>query len=177
MHSLTCLKLVQWDDWRVKVVTEPTYFPASLPLRRVSVNSFGYGGTNGHVIIDNVDSVVPGYRPYRSIQESSESATQLFDEELDRPHLLAFSAYDKATLKRSIDSYSKTVSKVDLLDIAYTLNTRRSKLPYRAFAVCRKDSAQVDTSAAVESISEKGEPVNVAFAFTGMSSPNPINHI
>ncbi|KID64067.1 Beta-ketoacyl synthase, partial [Metarhizium hybridum] len=40
---------------------EPQYFPAHLPVRRVSVNSFGYGGTNGHFIVEGVESLVTGY--------------------------------------------------------------------------------------------------------------------
>ncbi|KAI9148767.1 Prosolanapyrone synthase [Paramyrothecium foliicola] len=47
---------------RTKVVTEPTPWPAHL-LRRVSINSFGYGGANAHCILDHPSVVIPGYRP------------------------------------------------------------------------------------------------------------------
>ncbi|KHO10628.1 Ribonuclease H-like protein [Metarhizium robertsii ARSEF 23] len=52
---------INWDDWNVKVPCEPQYFPAHLPVRRVSVNSFGYGGTNGHFIVEGVESLVTGH--------------------------------------------------------------------------------------------------------------------
>lgn len=41
--------------------TESIPWPAHLPIRRASVNSFGYGGTNAHIIIEAVDSVAPSY--------------------------------------------------------------------------------------------------------------------
>ncbi|KUL88399.1 hypothetical protein ZTR_04915 [Talaromyces verruculosus] len=34
---------INWKDWKVQVVTEPRPFPAHLPVKRVSVNSFGCG--------------------------------------------------------------------------------------------------------------------------------------
>ncbi|KAL8749595.1 MAG: hypothetical protein Q9199_007590 [Rusavskia elegans] len=46
------IKKINWKGWKVAVVKEPTPFPADPPVRRVSVNSFGYGGTNGHVLIE-----------------------------------------------------------------------------------------------------------------------------
>ena len=61
MLPMTNKQQVDWMGWKVKVVTEPTPFPAHLPVKRVSVNSFGYGGTNGHVIIEAVDSLLPNH--------------------------------------------------------------------------------------------------------------------
>ena len=52
---------VKWNEWNVRVNTEPIPWPAHLPIRRASVNSFGYGGTNAHIIIEAVDSVAPSY--------------------------------------------------------------------------------------------------------------------
>lgn len=43
---------INFDDCRVRIPHEVTPWPVS-GLRRVSVNSFGYGGTNGHVILDD----------------------------------------------------------------------------------------------------------------------------
>ncbi|RYC55186.1 hypothetical protein CHU98_g11026 [Xylaria longipes] len=45
---------------KVQVVTELRDWPKGLP-RRASVNSFGYGGANGHCILDHVNTVFPDY--------------------------------------------------------------------------------------------------------------------
>jgi acyl transferase domain-containing protein len=41
---------VDLKDGRLKIVTESTPWP-DLPIRRASINSFGYGGSNGHVSV------------------------------------------------------------------------------------------------------------------------------
>ncbi|KAI0853704.1 putative polyketide synthase [Daldinia vernicosa] len=46
---------------RVRVVTDMTPWPRN-KLRRVSINSFGYGGANAHCILDHPSLVVPGFR-------------------------------------------------------------------------------------------------------------------
>ncbi|MCJ1377213.1 hypothetical protein MMC17_000305 [Xylographa soralifera] len=55
---------IDFDLARVKVVTEMTPWPASKPIRRASVNSFGYGGANAHCILEGIESLVPGYKSY-----------------------------------------------------------------------------------------------------------------
>jgi len=41
---------VDLKDGRLKIVTESTPWP-DLPVRRASINSFGYGGSNAHVSV------------------------------------------------------------------------------------------------------------------------------
>lgn len=43
---------IDFDGWRIRVPTEPAPWPGA-GLRRASINSFGYGGTNSHTIIDD----------------------------------------------------------------------------------------------------------------------------
>ncbi|KAI5217919.1 hypothetical protein AUEXF2481DRAFT_7276 [Aureobasidium subglaciale EXF-2481] len=43
---------IPMEDWNLRVVDKLTPWPSSGP-RRVSINSFGYGGTNAHIIIDD----------------------------------------------------------------------------------------------------------------------------
>lgn len=43
---------IKFDDWRIRVPVEASPWPVA-GLRRASVNSFGYGGTNGHIILDD----------------------------------------------------------------------------------------------------------------------------
>ncbi|KAI3316712.1 hypothetical protein HD806DRAFT_552023 [Xylariaceae sp. AK1471] len=51
---------IDFDKAKVKILTEITPWPQG-KLRRASINSFGYGGANGHCIIDHVRNVLPGY--------------------------------------------------------------------------------------------------------------------
>jgi acyl transferase domain-containing protein len=43
---------VPFEDWRLKVPTEQTLWPGEGP-RRISINSFGFGGANAHTVLDD----------------------------------------------------------------------------------------------------------------------------
>ena len=42
---------IPFDEYRLRVLTEAEPFPADYPTAAVSVNGFGYGGTNAHAIL------------------------------------------------------------------------------------------------------------------------------
>ncbi|KAL9085918.1 MAG: hypothetical protein Q9165_007401 [Trypethelium subeluteriae] len=63
---------VDLKDGRLKIVTESTPWP-DLPIRRASVNSFGYGGSNAHAIIESVETLLPGYRSHHQASKESSS--------------------------------------------------------------------------------------------------------
>ncbi|MCJ1284085.1 hypothetical protein MMC26_003416 [Xylographa opegraphella] len=155
-------KKIQWDELQVKVVTEPSFFPPSLPFRRVGISASGYGGTNGHVIIDNAHSTLPRQH---SIRDEAGSKTTS-----NRPHILVFSAHDKPTLMRNLDAYSNIEDTVNLPDLAYTLASRRSKLSFRTFGICRTQSLQVDILKASHTVIKTKDPASVAFVFTGQGA-------
>lgn len=37
---------IKFDEWKLKIVTNAMPWPANIPMRRASVNSFGYGYLN-----------------------------------------------------------------------------------------------------------------------------------
>ena len=158
-------KKIDWNGWKVKVVQEPTPFP-DLPVRRVSVNSFGYGGTNGHVIIENVESFVPGYKPAQRKIKSRRAHDQ------NRPYLLPFSAHDKPTLKRNIEAHGKVAKNYNLHDLSHTLATRRSNLQSKGFVVASEATlaSAFGNNAESFSFAEKKKKPTIGFAFTGQGA-------
>jgi acyl transferase domain-containing protein/NADPH:quinone reductase-like Zn-dependent oxidoreductase len=158
---------IDWKNWMVKVPNEPQPFPAHLPVKRVSVNSFGYGGTNGHVIVEGVESLVPGYSHG---QKKLKTGRGVFNQK--RPFLLPFSAHDKPTLMRNIEAYKKVVGNYELLDLSYTLANRRSKLPSRGFVVSDHESVVSAFGNVGENFvfAEKKKAPAIGFAFTGQGA-------
>ncbi|KAI4282897.1 MAG: hypothetical protein L6R38_002591 [Xanthoria sp. 2 TBL-2021] len=53
--------MIDFEIAKVLVVKDGTMPWPKNKVRRASVNSFGYGGANGHCIIDHVNNVLPGY--------------------------------------------------------------------------------------------------------------------
>ncbi|KAF3345526.1 Pseudouridine-metabolizing protein [Verticillium dahliae VDG2] len=96
--------------------------PEGIP-RRASVNSFGFGGTNAHAI---VEQYVPGIwdQPQRSLR----SAPSFL------PICLS-AASEKALFEqaRRLSVWLENNSEVSLTDLAWTLATRRSKFQHRWF--------------------------------------------
>lgn len=95
--------------------------PAGAP-RRVSVNSFGFGGTNAHVILESFDQSTPDLR-----LGSMPSVPVL---------PFVFSAVSELSLGAVLEQYGQFLRDnpdVDLLDLASSLMTRRSAFSNRIF--------------------------------------------
>ncbi|KAI1825907.1 lovastatin nonaketide synthase [Xylaria intraflava] len=139
-------------------------WPEGFESRRASVSSFGYGGTNGHVIVENIEALVPHYR------HGAPKALRMHDTSPLQPQIITLSAHDNATLSLNIRQHLAEIKKYNLVDVAYTLNTRRSKLAQRAFAVVSE--SDIDTLQEKDfTIGVNPKAVNkVAFIFTGQGA-------
>ncbi|KAH6628919.1 hypothetical protein F5144DRAFT_655621 [Chaetomium tenue] len=89
--------------------------------RRASVNSFGFGGANTHVILE---SHTPSEHPPHAASWTDASSTLPF----------VFSASSEAALQRSLVSYQDYLANkpgVNLSNLSWTLRARRSALPVK----------------------------------------------
>lgn len=170
---------VPWKDSNVQVVTKLTPFPSSMPVRRIGVNAFGYGGTNAHAVLESVDSVAPGYCRHSARKQASHhvngtngtNGVMKTKSNMERPQLLLFSAHDKLTLQNNLADYERSCSQFDPTDLAYTLGHRRSKLSHRAFAVVDPKGGNLETefqTASTNILAETGKAISAALVFTGM---------
>jgi acyl transferase domain-containing protein/NADPH:quinone reductase-like Zn-dependent oxidoreductase len=166
---------IKWDEWKVQVPTEAMPFPPELPVRRVSINSFGYGGTNAHIIVEGTESLAryaPAYRYHDSRTRMLRPAGHRRAFDRNRPFLLPFSAHDKATLRRNIDAHGRVADKYNLLDLSYTLANRRSAMQTKAFTVA-SSSSLTDAFGNIDgnfSFADKKSIRSVAFVFTGQGA-------
>ena len=166
---------IKWDEWKVTVSSEPVEFPAHLPVKRVSVNSFGYGGTNAHMIIEAAESFVPNaqqkYKYWAPEKTKQKAKVPRFAFYRNRPFLLPFSAHDKATLKSNIDAHGQVADRYTLLDLSYTLANRRSQLNSRAFTVTSHAKlGSVFNKQEGFRFGEKKKVPTIGFAFTGQGA-------
>ncbi|KAI5867271.1 KR domain-containing protein [Durotheca rogersii] len=166
---------IKWDDWQVKVVTEPTPFAAHLPVRRVSINSFGYGGTNAHIIVEAAESLLEKEQTYKFIDNTTDKRPRQAPRRAahrKRPFLLPFSAHDKPTLLRNITAHGKIVNDYDLIDLSYTLSTRRSSLQSKGFAVVSHSNLKsvFDNVSTSFTFAEKKKTPTLGFVFTGQGA-------
>ncbi len=134
-------------------------------LRRVSVNSFGYGGANVHCVLDDSYNYLEhrglqgkhctARLPPRNVSDDEKAVEshaedcrskhiRLDDERLPSPlpTLLVWSAADEDGLKRLATTYQSHMSLLPtpriedyMSNLSYTLSDRRSSLPWKAFVV------------------------------------------
>jgi len=136
----------------------PTPWPEH-KLERASVNSFGIGGSNAHVILESARH--HGIKPAVSITNG------FHQDEIDRPRLIVFSAQHADSLakitKENAEYVKQNLEKVS--DIAYTLGSRREHMPQRSFGILNR---QKELELFPASRAKKAP--KLAFVFTGQGS-------
>lgn len=152
---------IKFDEWNIRIPTTLTPWPKD-GLRRLSTNSFGYGGTNAHAILDDAYYYLKARglqgNHYTNIPDSrrSEHVVNGFNgvngangtENHRRTRLFVLSAADKEGIKRvklpladflmhkssEIENGTKDSQRY-LAELAYTLSQRRSQLQWKTYGI------------------------------------------
>lgn len=166
----------------ISLPTQCVQWPACR-IRRASVNSFGYGGTNCHIVLDNANSYLNGERRISQGNHSKcfEPHKAVRHEELDKiaksnmPKLLVWSASSETAAQTMISAWETYLSRkagLELLsNVSYTLGTRRSFLSSRSFAVI-SDTKQLQQISKISSkpMTASESAPSMAFVFTGQGA-------
>ncbi|WP_405681088.1 SDR family NAD(P)-dependent oxidoreductase [Streptomyces sp. NBC_00868] len=113
---------ISWDDLLLDVPVDAAPWRRSGRRRLAGVSSFGVGGTNAHVIVEEA--------PPRTAPRGGEK---------DRPvHPVALSAKDEPALRRLVQRYRRHLERhpeLSLADVAHSTNTGRTHFGRRLFFV------------------------------------------
>ncbi|KAI1128529.1 hypothetical protein F5Y10DRAFT_265029 [Nemania abortiva] len=126
IKSLPLNPKIPFHEGGLTIATEATPWPEGR-YERASVNAFGIGGANAHVIVDSAAR----FGIHQAVTSNGEEA--------NAPQLLVYSANTPQSLKEMIKKWAlfleTTPPHLPLADISYTLANRREHLPFRSFTV------------------------------------------
>lgn len=166
LHLKTLNPHISIGDTPLSIPTECQPWPAGQERRLAGVSSFGFGGTNAHLVLE----------------ESSPAAR--IGSDLERPmHLLALSAKSQQALKalaQAYDGYLQSHPGTSLADMCFTANTGRTHFSER-LVITTESTAQLREQLTAFSAGRKtaallsgqaGDRINpkIAFLFTGQGS-------
>ncbi|GME50746.1 hypothetical protein HK57_00312 [Neofusicoccum parvum] len=177
------------DEWRLSLPLKPTSWPTP-GLRRASVNSFGFGGANAHVILDDAYHYLRGHGlmgNHRTIFEdsnSSDSGLSISDKSSsqgsDESKLFVFSAFDRAGVQRLGTAYAEFLQQkeqstaISTDDLAHTLAMRRTQFDFRSYVVAPTlEVLRERLQAGLPKPNRAGRSDNAIFVFTGQGAQWP----
>ncbi|MCB8984307.1 MAG: type I polyketide synthase [Ardenticatenaceae bacterium] len=156
---------IPWPAFPIEIPTQTTPWPAPDGPRLAGVSSFGFSGTNAHVVLaeapaqSSMEPAAP--RPFRLLTLSARSDTAL-----------------KALAARFADHLAD-LPETAVADVAYTANTGRAQFNHRLAVIGPTLAAQREQMAAFAAGREAngvivGAPVHarprIAFLFTGQGA-------
>ncbi len=172
---------IKFDEIPLRVQETLTPWPEKSMPAYAGVSSFGFGGTNSHVVLAEVENkeLLRGNPPPTPPKEGSTE-----EKPKERPvHLLTLSAKTQEALEQLVTGYEnhlKKHSELAIGDVCYTANVGRTHFQYRLAVVTQstkqlqeqlKGAAEAEETPGVL----KGQKIGrkrpkVAFLFTGQGS-------
>jgi len=161
LHFREANPRIDLDDGPFQVVSSLTPWPDDGAPRRAAVSSFGMGGTNAHVILQQPPSRAPR-RPD------------------GREHVLLLSARSARALDDATDrlhDHLRTHPDLAIEDVAFTLSRGRRELPFRRAVVCTGISDAVDALGDPDGgrllSAHAGDAGPIGFLFAGVGAEFP----
>ncbi|TXE13239.1 amino acid adenylation domain-containing protein [Seonamhaeicola algicola] len=128
--------------------------------RRAGISSFGVGGTNVHIVVEE-------YNTNEKPSDKSKRPVQLLT-------WSAKSDYSLEAYKLALETYIKHDNNIKLADIAYTLSTTKEGFNRRYFAVLSNSKNEIDTVFNKIPSNRRSHlkvaPSNLAFLFPGQGA-------
>ncbi|KAI0393705.1 reducing type I polyketide synthase 10 [Xylariaceae sp. FL0594] len=151
------------EEYNISIPTELTKWSSSpLKPRRVGINSFGYGGANAHVILEQASQPLAGSDSHAR-SGGAQSAV-----------VLPISAASPASLEaRVADLAAFDFEDATLSEVAYTLGSRRTHFASRGYILARQaESVGSAFSGTLVTAGDSCTPHTLpyAFVFTGQGS-------
>ncbi|KAK5651402.1 hypothetical protein OQA88_12490 [Cercophora sp. LCS_1] len=158
---------IPWKEWNMKVPVTQRPWPRG--KKYISVNNFGFGGTNGHVVLEAAP-----FRGAKSVSAGDDTP----EKSGQGRKLYVLTANDKASLTQQMKNtviyleQRPEIFQKDLTsNLAYTLGQRRSLLQWRV-AIPALNSFEL-----IEAINgdkyapgKEIEPLRIGFIFTGQGA-------
>lgn len=142
-----------------------------MPFRRASVNSFGFGGSNAHVVLDDSNQFLEKHLTRHVSSYLSDTDDPFLEERTSSTFVLIFSANDENSLrnycKKVVTHLINPQVRVSLADLAYTLSERRTRHFHRAYILSQ--SCKLDELDFVFGKKLPDAP-RIAFVFTGQGA-------
>ncbi|CEJ62150.1 hypothetical protein PMG11_10658 [Penicillium brasilianum] len=149
----------------------------SVPVRRAGVNSFGYGGSNSHVIVDEATPHLNRFTGTSHVSSYSSIIDIFADDDtgpITRPYIIPLSGFNQSSLEgncqRLVRHLAHMEVQIKVEDLAYTLAARRTHFPFRAYAVMSNPKLNMESFALGKMSLQSPK---IAFVFTGQGAQWP----
>ena len=159
---------IPWKEWNLKIPITQRPWPRG--KKYISVNNFGFGGTNGHVVLEAA--------PFRGQKASAIAGDDSQEQAGQGRKLYVVTANDKTALSqvmKNIVIYLEQRPEIFQKDLtgnlAYTLGQRRSRLQWRA-AIPALNSFELIEAINGEKFTpgKETEPLRIGFILTGQGA-------
>ncbi|KAF7597000.1 hypothetical protein BBP40_011366 [Aspergillus hancockii] len=189
---------IRLEEQNLQVVSKLTPWPKE-GLRRISVNSFGFGGANAHVILDDADHYLQVWNgrdeaisyassngddvPLRDVvsEAGSDGTNGSYSQIIprDSSQIFVASSHHEGGCTDIVQSLAKYLEKHTegdlnnklLYNLSYTLSERRSKLMWKSFVVASSVTELNQALGSTASTAVKsGSAPSLAFVFSGQGA-------